>query len=65
MGNRYGRKKTRKYKSGSNGSRPVKPAIPGSYRHCKARSMEIDGSVCTVYQVRQPEQCFGCMHYRG
>ncbi len=62
MGNRYGRKKTIRVKS--QGSR-VKGQGNGSGVVCKRGNEAIDISVCEVYQVRNPEHCFGCMHFRG
>lgn len=37
----------------------------GSGIVCKRGNEAIDKSVCEVYQVRNPEQCFGCMYFRG
>ncbi|HPL62955.1 MAG TPA: hypothetical protein PK587_04225 [Syntrophales bacterium] len=32
---------------------------------CQARGANVDVSVCTVQQFRQPTACYGCRHYGG
>lgn len=56
MGNKFGRKKTRKFKTQQAQANSVV---------CKRGNEAIDKSVCEVYQVRNPEQCFGCQYFRG
>ncbi len=61
MKGRNNRKKTRRLKS----ARQSGSATNGSGVVCKRGNEAIDKSVCEVYQVRNPEQCFGCIHFRG
>lgn len=58
MGNRDGRKITRKVKV-------EHAAKVNNGKHCKAAGMKIDDSVCTVKQVRNPHNCLGCREFRG
>lgn len=58
MGNRDGRKKTRKVKTAK--------ALAGKAGvECRAQGMWIDSSVCETTQIRRPNLCFGCRAFRG
>jgi hypothetical protein len=71
MGNREGRRQTRRWKatqsaergeqsakSDSNGIAPVEGG--NGFHWCRNRSQRIDENVCLVQQTRTPGACKGC-----